>query len=155
MRRVQVRRPRQNLNLRASRDCVQLDLGTYVGPLALVPLAVGLLWLAELMPRLGIDLNLANFFALPILIGAGVDGGVHMVHRYRESRDVGEVVRTTGSTVTLSFLTTMVGFGALANASHQGVASLGHLMLFGMLTILAATVLLLPAVLRMLKAPTS
>ena len=117
--------------------------------LAMVPLLVGLLWLLEALPLLELDFNLANFFALPILIGCGVDGGVHIIHRFRESGSVLSVGRTTAAAVTLSFLTTMIGFGAMATASHRGVASLGLMMIIGLLCILAATVILLPALLKL------
>ena len=93
----------------------------------------------------GIVFNLANFFALPILIGCGVDGGVHVLHRYREADCVEEVGRTTASAVTLSFITTIAGFGSLSIAHHRGVESLGTLMVLGCVTVLAATVLFLPA----------
>ncbi|MDZ7696416.1 MAG: MMPL family transporter [Deltaproteobacteria bacterium] len=43
--------------------------------LTLLPLGVSMLWLLEVMGWLGIDFNLANFFAIPILIAIGVDGG--------------------------------------------------------------------------------
>ena len=119
--------------------------------LAMVPLSMGLLWLLEALPLLGIDFNLANFFALPILIGCGVDGGVHMVHRFRESGSAVSVGKTTAAAVTLSFLTTMIGFGAMATASHQGVASLGLMMISGLFCILTATVILLPALLKLLE----
>ena len=59
--------------------------------LAMAPLLVGLLWLLEALPLLGLQFNLANFFALPILIGCGVDGGVHIVHRFWESGSVSSV----------------------------------------------------------------
>ena len=119
--------------------------------LAMVPLLVGLLWLLEALPLLELDFNLANFFALPILIGCGVDGGVHIIHRFRESGSVLSVGRTTAAAVTLSFLTTMIGFGAMATASHRGVASLGLMMIIGLLCILAATVVLLPALLKLIE----
>ena len=89
--------------------------------------------------------------ALPILIGCGVDGGVHMVHRFRESGSAVSVGKTTAAAVTLSFLTTMIGFGAMATASHQGVASLGLMMISGLFCILTATVILLPALLKLLE----
>ena len=95
--------------------------------------------------------SLANFFALPILIGCGVDGGVHIVHRFRESGSAVIVTKTTAAAVTLSFLTTMIGFGALATADHRGVASLGMMMVAGLGCVLAATVLLLPALLKLLE----
>ncbi len=126
------------LDLRSIRDSL----------LAMVPLAIGLLWLLELLPLIGLTFNLANFFALPILIGCGIDGGVHMLHRFRETNSARVVGRTTAAAVTLSFLTTMCGFGAMGTASHRGVASLGMMMVVGLLVVLLATVLLLPAVLR-------
>jgi len=117
--------------------------------LAMVPLVVGLFWLLELMPFLGLEFNLANFFAVPILIGCGIDGGVHVVHRVREGGSLAEVGKTTGAAITLSLLTTMVGFGAMGFASHQGVASLGRLMVAGLACLLIATVVLLPAMLAL------
>ena len=115
--------------------------------LAMVPLVIGLFWLFQARPFLGLDFNLANFFAVPILIGVGIDGGVHVVHRYRESKDHAEVGRTTCAAVTLSLLTTMLGFGAMSFASHQGVASLGQTMAAGLVCLLLSTVILLPALL--------
>ncbi len=114
--------------------------------LILVPLSAGLFWLIEIMPWLGLEFNMANFFALPILIGCGVDGGVHMMHRFRETRDPNDVIKTTGSAVCLSFLTTMAGFGSLATARHDGVASLGCVMAVGMCCILISTLILLPCI---------
>ena len=119
--------------------------------LAMVPLTFGMLWLLELLPLLGLEFNLANFFALPILIGCGVDGGVHIVHRFREARSASAVSSTTAAAVTLSFLTTIIGFGAMATASHRGVASLGLMMIVGLACVLAATVLLLPALLKLIE----
>ena len=116
----------------------------------MLPLAAGIVWLFELMPRFSLNFNLANFFALPVLIGVGVDGGVHILHRFRETGSVREVLRTTGSAVTLSFLTTILGFGALCVAGHRGVASLGLLMVLGCATLLVSTTLLLPACLKLL-----
>lgn len=71
-----------------------------------------------------------------------------MLHRFREANCVEEVGRTTGSAVTLSFLTTIAGLGSLSIAHHRGVASLGSVMVLGCMTVLAATVLFLPALLE-------
>jgi predicted RND superfamily exporter protein len=115
----------------------------------MIPLAGGLFWLLELLPYLGLSFNLANFFSLPILIGIGVDGGVHVMHRFRETASTDDVLRTTGSAVTLSFVTTILGFGALSFAQHRGVASLGYLTVLGSSTICLANTLLLPALLEL------
>ncbi|MGQ9588975.1 MAG: MMPL family transporter [Planctomycetota bacterium] len=115
--------------------------------LTLVPLVVGLTWALELMPVLGLDFNLANFFALPILVGYGVAGGVHVIHRYLECGSAEELGRTVSSAVALSFLTTIVGFGSLAIAQHRGVASLGRVTSLGCALVLVASIVLLPCLL--------
>ena len=120
--------------------------------LALVPLLIGLLWALECMPLLGVSFNLANFFALPIVIGYGVDGGIHIIHRFRENRSTVDSVKTTGSAVALSSLTSIVGFGALSFAQHQGIASLGKVTALGCATVFIASVALLPALIDIFTA---
>lgn len=117
--------------------------------LAMVPLVMGLTWLLEIMPLFGLSFNLANFFALPILIGCGVDGGVHIVHRFQETHSTREVSKTTCSAVCLSFVTTIAGFGCLMMAQHRGVTSLGQVMALGCIVVLGATVFFLPAVIEL------
>ena len=53
--------------------------------LAVSVLALGLPMLVGLMGYFHVPWNFANFFGLPILIGAGHEYGVFMVHRYREA----------------------------------------------------------------------
>jgi len=119
--------------------------------LTMAPVLVGLLWASLLMPRLGLDLNLANFFALPILLGCAVDGCVHMLHRFRECGSVELAVQTTGSAVCLAALSNMLGFLAMGVARHRGLASLGFLTALGCATILVASVVLLPSLLGLLR----
>jgi hypothetical protein len=119
--------------------------------LAMAPLVVGLFWLLEILHLSGLRFNLANFFTLPILIGCCVDGGVHMLHRFRESGSARETLRGAGSAVVVCFLTTIVGFGALNFASHRGIVSLGLMMTVGLGSVLVATVVLLPCVLRLVE----
>jgi len=127
----------------------------YVG-LTLLPLAVGVLWLLELMGWVGIHFNLANFFAVPILIAIGVDGGVHFLARWGELKDHQALFSTsTPTAVSLSFTTTMIGFGGLLFAHHRGLASLGAVMVLGSLTGLVSCLLVLPAVLKLVKRPHS
>lgn len=120
--------------------------------LTLLPLAVGMLWLLELMGWAGINFNLANFFAVPILIAIGVDGGVHFLARWGELEgQQGLFSTSTPTAVSLSFATTMIGFGGLLFAHHRGVASLGAVMVLGSLTGLISCLLVLPAVLKLMK----
>lgn len=124
--------------------------------LALAPLGVGILWLLEWMGWLGIEFNLANFFALPILIAIGVDGGVHLLDRWGELESAGDLFSTsTPTAVATSFLTTITGFGGLLPADHQGLASLGAVMVLGSVTGMAACLLVLPCALKVFGGKTS
>ncbi len=116
----------------------------------LLPLGVGMLWLLELMGYLGLRFNLANFFSIPILIGNGVDGGVHILVRWKELGGKGRLFSTsTPAAVALSFGTTMIGFGGLLLAHHRGLASLGAVMVIGSFTSMLACLLVLPAALKL------
>lgn len=117
----------------------------------MLPLIMGVLWLVEIMGFFGVHLNLANFFAIPILIGIGVDNAVHLFHRYEETDDVEKALSTTGTTLTLTTLTTMTGFGSLIFASHKGLASLGMLMAMGSFTCWFACVIFMPVLIQSFK----
>jgi predicted RND superfamily exporter protein len=67
---------------------------------------------------------MANLLFLPLIIGIGIDNGVHIVHSFRATgKYEGESVPLTKSTakaITLAALTTIVGFGSLMISSHRG-----------------------------------
>ena len=96
-------------------------------------------------------LNFANIIALPLLVGVGVDNGIHMVHRMRtEPPADGDALHTsTSRAVVASGLTTIASFGNLAYSSHLGMASMGKLLTLGMVVTMVATLVLLPALLRL------
>ena len=120
--------------------------------LATVPLVFGGLWLLEAMPLLGWEFNLANLFAVPIIIGMGVDNGVNMLYRWREERDKSSLILTkaVGKSVTICSLTTIAAFAALIPASHRGISSLGWVLTVGVSLILLATLIVLPALFELL-----
>lgn len=140
------------LSLVAVAVLVFLDFRSIKSTLTVImPLLLGVLWLVELMGIFNIPLNLANFFAIPILVGIGVDNAVHLYHRYQETKDVDKCVYTTGSTLTLTSLTTSVGFGSLILASHRGLSSLGLLMAVGTATCWFACVIFMPTLIKVLQ----
>ena len=97
------------------------------------------------MPLLGIDVNLANFFAIPMLIGLGIDSAIHVIHRAKDDpQGLSATVRAVGFTA----LTTAIGFGALVFADHRGMRSLGAVMLAGSLCCMYVACVLLPLFLR-------
>lgn len=121
--------------------------------LALTPLVVGTVWTFGLMYLFGIDLNLANSVFLPLILGAGVEYGIIVVQRWRQGSSLlpeGPCPSSTGIGVVLAGLSTTVGFGSLTISEHQGVHSLGLLTTIGSLSVLAAAVLFLPALLQLI-----
>lgn len=119
--------------------------------LALVPLGVGTVWTLGLMHLFGVDLNLANSLFLPLVVGAAVEYAIIILHRWRqwEKHKAGVVLPfSTAMGIILAGLTTTVGFGSLCISAHRGIFSLGLLTTIGSLTILAAAVLFLPALLQ-------
>jgi predicted RND superfamily exporter protein len=97
------------------------------------------------MPLLGIEVNLANFFAIPMLIGLGIDSAIHIIHRARQDPSrLGGTVRAVAFTA----LTTAIGFGALVFADHRGMRSLGTVMLAGSLCCMYVACVVLPVLLR-------
>jgi hypothetical protein len=120
--------------------------------LTVTPVLAGLLWMFLLMPRLNLNLNLANFFSLPILIGCAVDGAVHVLHRFRETGSTRDVGRTTGTAVCLARLSNRLGFASMGLARHRGVASLGFVTALGCFTLLVSVLILLPALIEVFGA---
>jgi hopanoid biosynthesis associated RND transporter like protein HpnN len=118
--------------------------------MVLVPIVFAALVTAGVSALLDFPLNFANIIALPLLIGVGVDSGIHMVHRMRtEPPTDGEPLNTsTSRAVFASALTTVASFGNLAFSSHRGMASMGQLLTLGMGMSLIAVLVLLPALMR-------
>ena len=113
-----------------------------MGPLLLA----GALTVAA-MVALDIPFNFANVIALPLLLGIGVDNGIHMVHRARGAAGPGGVLATsTARAVLTSALTTICGFGSLAFSPHPGMASMGAVLTIGLAATLACTLVVLPAI---------
>jgi len=118
--------------------------------LALLPLALGLLWTLGLMYVFDLKFNLGNVFGLPLILGAAAEYGLNIVLRYMEGREHGGplVARSTVMGVLVAGLTTMVGFGSLLLAHHRGIYGLGLLLTLGTAASLIASLIVLPVLLR-------
>jgi Tfp pilus assembly protein PilF len=81
-----------------------------------------------------------------------VDNGVNMLYRWREGRDKSRLIltRSVGKSVIVCCLTTIAGFVALIPASHHGISTLDLVLALGGTQILIATVLVLPALMRLI-----
>ena len=123
--------------------------------LGLVPMVLGVLWTVGLMQAFGIKFNLANIWGLPLIIGTAAEFGLNVILSHLEGRAHGGplVARSAVLGVALNGITTMVGFGSLMIASHQGIFSLGLLLTLGSACGLVAALIVLPVVLKLLMKP--
>ena len=55
--------------------------------ISIIPLVVGTIWTVGIMGAAGFDFNLANSIFMPLVVGAGVEYGVIILHRWREGQD--------------------------------------------------------------------
>jgi hypothetical protein len=121
--------------------------------LVLTPLILAGLLTGAVSVLAGLPINFADVIVLPLLLGIGVDSGIHLVHRHRSGIDTqGDLLATsTSRAVFWSALTTIASFGSLAFASHRGMASLGQLLTLGIALMLVANLVVLPALITLVS----
>ncbi len=127
-----------------------IDLRKPVGVIAcLATLGAGILLTVAGMVVFDVKIGLYNMVVLPTVLGVGIDGSIHVYHRYlEEGRErLPRVMRTTGVAVIASSVTTAAGFFGLLLVEHRGVITIGALSVIGIIASLVAVVTLLPAVL--------
>jgi predicted RND superfamily exporter protein len=112
--------------------------------LCLAPLACGLSAALLVMWLLGIELNLLTITIAPVLVGIGVDDGIHMVERLSAGQAVATVLREAGASMTMTTLTTAGALACLGLATFAGIRELGLVGGVGLLTCLLASLHLIP-----------
>jgi len=125
--------------------------------LAGAPLILGYIWMLGGMKLLEVEFNFINIVISPLLIGIGVDDGIHLLHRYLEERKrevEGAIERSgalTAAALIVTSLTTMLVFGSLLLARTPGLQCLGISALLGIGFTLIFSLLFLPAALHVTK----
>ena len=111
--------------------------------LVLLPIGLTILYTLAIAEWLGLTLNMANILVVPLIIGLGVDTGIHIIHRYEQSGP-GYAVAATHKAVILSGLTTCGTFFSLSFSPHGGAASIGLLLTIAIGSLLAISLTVLP-----------
>ncbi|MGB3862223.1 MAG: MMPL family transporter, partial [Candidatus Aminicenantaceae bacterium] len=116
--------------------------------MAMIPLACGVVWMVGLMKLTGMQITVMNIMALPMILGIGIDDGVHIVHRWRHEgkRNINTVFSSTGKAILLTSLTTMLAFGSLVFSIWRGFGHLGGALFIGVGACFLATVFILPGI---------
>lgn len=125
--------------------------------LVVTTLLVAICWTLGLIALCVGHLNILTVAFIPILIGLGIDFGIHLVARYGEERAQGvtfavamnATYRHTWPGVVTAALTTTLAFYAVMLTNFRGLAELGFIAGSGMLLCLLASGTVLPALLSL------
>ncbi len=118
--------------------------------LVMGPLSLAALLTCTVNVFLGIPFNFANIIALPLLLGMGVDSGIHIMHclhseQHHSSDKEEQQQNSTARGVMFSSITTMSSFVSLALIPHFGISSMGITLAVGISFMLLCTLVVLPA----------
>lgn len=122
----------------------------------LMPMAVvmtSLIWTAGIAGYLNLTITVVSMVAAAMIMGLGIDFGIHVVHTYLEKRKtrnsekalddtLGELLRA----MTGASLTTMAGFLALLFGVLPAMKTLSIILALGILNTLFGAVFLLPVI---------
>jgi len=122
--------------------------------LVLMPIGFAIIVTFGLLKLAGHHFTFMSITAIPLIIGIGIDNGIHLVRRYRESdgTSILVVAKATGAALIQSNLTTMIGFGSLMAATFKPLAELGLVTSLGVSVALAGALCLIPAVIVLQEA---
>jgi predicted RND superfamily exporter protein len=122
----------------------------------LLPVMAGLVWTYGVTGQIYGSVNLLTGFLAAILGGLGIEHGIHLLGRYEALLDRGESSESatretfthTGGAAFISALVAAVTFLSLAISEFRAFREFGVIAALGMILLIAAYVLVLPALLR-------
>ncbi len=129
--------------------------------LNLGPVLVSLVWTYGIVGAVYGSVNLLTGFLAAILGGLGIEHGIHLLGRYESLRAKGEsseqatrdAFTHTGGAALISALVAALTFLSLAISEFRAFREFGVIAAMGMLTVIAAYVLVLPALIALGGAP--
>ncbi|MEE8432324.1 MAG: MMPL family transporter [Candidatus Desulfatibia sp.] len=115
---------------------------------SITPLLIGLASLAGIMSMFGLDFNFLNLIVIPMIVGIGIDDGVHFTNTFCQSDHLNnsEKMFQTGRAVVLTSLTTIIGFGSIILSHYPGLKSMGYVAIIGISACMIASIVVLPAI---------
>jgi len=115
----------------------------------LAPLFLALLWLAGLMSYFGIAVSAVTVAIAPLVLGIGVDGGVHFISSWRRHEGVlEEVFAETGLAIIVTVTTSVAAFGTFVVSDSPSLIRFGSQASLALIACLAITLGMLPTIAR-------
>ena len=113
--------------------------------IAATPVVFGTAMCFGVLCWMGVSFNVLTTVVVPLLIGLGVDDGIHVVHRMRESVSPEIAAVSVGRAITMTTATTSTSTLAFLISDHPGMESLALVLIIGLPLCLVASVMLVPA----------
>lgn len=119
-----------------------------VSLIVLIPIVFGIVTTFGLLLLVRHRFSFMSITAVPLIIGIGIDNGIHLVRRYLENdaNEILAIAKASGAALIQSNLTTIVGFGALMTSSFAPLVEMGLVTSLGVALALVGGLLLVPAV---------
>jgi predicted RND superfamily exporter protein len=116
--------------------------------IVLIPIVFGVVTTFGLLLLVRYRFSFTSITAIPLIIGIGIDNGIHLVRRYQENErnEILVITKASGAALIQSNLTTIVGFGALMTSSFSPLVEMGLVTSLGVALALAGGLFLIPAV---------
>ena len=132
-----------------------------VGIYSVLPCALAVLGIFAFMGGYGLPLGVATSMFAGIVLGVGVDYAIHLLARFRRSRAAGsdpetalaESLRVVGPAVLIDAAVVGCGFAVLTLSAVPANARLGGLAVLSIVGCLAASLVLLPALVGVWPLP--
>jgi hypothetical protein len=118
---------------------------------AILPMILSLITLVGIMGIFGIKFDVINIIAIPLIIGIGVDDGIHLIHRFKKEKNILRALFSTGRAITLTTLTTVSAFGSFMLSDYRGFIGFGFLLSLGIILCYVYTIFILGGLLSLEK----
>ena len=110
----------------------------------LVASASGSIAMIAVCALAGLKINFLDFVALPITLGLGIDYAINIADR--ATRDPMIALRSTGGSVLVCSLTTVIGYLSLMASENLAIRGFGLASLIGEVTCMIAAFIVVPAI---------
>ncbi len=127
-------------------------------PVVALPVAFAIIWTLGIVQMSGVVLTPMIVAAGPILVGIGVDYGLHVANRINECQHdeglpfpkaVQKGLATTGRATMLCAFTDIIGFSALMISPIAPMRTVGLTMIVGVTTAFILTILMVPPLMKL------
>lgn len=120
--------------------------------IAIMPVAFAIAGIFSLSIYLNVPLSVGSIMMVPLVVGIGIDDGVHILHRYLDKgKDpIESIIQNTGKAIFLTTVTTCLAFSTFIFAAHPGLQTLGPVSVIGIALCFFASILLIPAILTLM-----